>query len=165
MFDTVEYNGKHYQAVYGYISTNIYRAALDKWEVGTRYNKNLFLTDGRDFIHAQAYTNTSAGTRGAGFMGVSADAGSPAAGDTTLTAEITTGGLGRADVTTKTHTDNSNSTTMDHTYTASATHTDVRRVALFNASSAGTMVHSGTFTNATLQSGDKLQVIYTLNLG
>jgi hypothetical protein len=35
----------------------------------------------------------------------------------------------------------------------------------FNASSSGTLVHEATFTSAALADGDKLQIVYTLNLG
>lgn len=130
-----------------------------------QYHPNLLTTDGRDFFHAQVYTNTSAGTRGSGFLAVTTDSGAPAAGDTTLTTEITTNGLARADATTKTHTDNTNSTTIEHEWTASGTHTNVQKCGLFNAGAAGIMTHEGTFTAASLISGDKLKVTYVLNLG
>ena len=48
-------------------------------------NKPNLLTDGgRDWMIAQVYTNTSAGTRGSGFIALTSDTGSPAAGDTAL---------------------------------------------------------------------------------
>lgn len=126
---------------------------------------NLLTFPGRDFIHNQAYTNTAAGTRGSGFIAVSADAGSPANADTTLTGEITTGGLSRADADTKQHVTNTNTTLIEHTFTASAIHTGVRRVMLFNAASGGTGTHSNTFTAANLEVGDTLKVSGTLTLG
>lgn len=130
------------------------------------HNKPNLLTDaGRDFIHNQAYTNTSVGTRGSGYVAVTTDTGSPAAGDTTLASEISTGGLGRADADTKTHTTGTNVTTIEHTFTASATHTAVVKSALFNAASVGTMTHENTFTTVTLQSNDTLKVTWTLTLG
>lgn len=127
--------------------------------------KNLLTNAGRDWMHAQVYTNTSAGTRGAGYLAVTTDSGAPAAGDTTLATEITTGGLGRADAGTKTHTGGTNSTTVAHTFTASAQHTAVQKGALFNASSSGTMAHENTFTSASLEINDTLTVTATLNLG
>lgn len=128
---------------------------------------NVFTNAGRDFAHNQIYTNTSAGTRGAGFIAVSAEATAPVAGDTTLAGEIAAGGLERADATTKTHTNGTNTTTLQHTFTASASHTAVGKCADFNAASAGTMVHAGQFTEgtATLASGDSLQVTITITLG
>lgn len=125
---------------------------------------NLLTDGGRDKAHAQIYTNTSAGDRGAGFIAVTTDATAPADSDTTLTSEITTGGLARADASTKTHTSGTNTTTIAHTFTSSATHTNVQKAALFDASSSGTMYHVNTFTATTLQSGDTLTVTWTLTV-
>jgi hypothetical protein len=150
---------------YGYVTVQVYRHLTGKWEMIDQYHPNLLTTEGRDFFHAQVYTNTSAGTRGSGFLAVTADATAAAAGDTTLTGEITTNGLARADATTKNHTDNANVTLIEHEWTASGTHTNVQKVGMFNASSAGIMTHEGTFTAASLISGDKLKVSYTVNLG
>lgn len=153
------------KGIHGYVTVQVYRHLTGQWELIDRFHPNLLTTDGRDFFHAQVYTNTSAGTRGSGFMAVTTDSAAPAAGDTTLTSEIASGGLARADATTKTHTDNTNSTTIEHEYTASATHNNVQKVGLFNASSSGIMTHEGAFTAASLISGDKLKVTYVLNLG
>lgn len=135
------------------------------YEILCQDKTNLLTNTGRDFIHNQAYTNTSAGTRGSGFVAVSADAGNPAAGDTSLTGEITTGGLARADADTKQHVNGTNTTLIEHTFTASAIHTGVRRVMLFNAASGGTGTHSNTFTAANLEIGDTLKVSGTITLG
>ncbi len=126
---------------------------------------NLLTNGGRDLFHAQCYTNTAAGTRGSGFVALSSDAVAPAVGDTTLASEITTGGLARADVTTKTHTAGTNVTTLQHTFTATATHTAVQKCGMFNAASGGTLTHENTFTSVTLQASDTLQVTWTLTLG
>lgn len=135
------------------------------YEIIEKSKPNLLTNAGRDFIHNQAYTNTSAGTRGSGYVAVTTDAGAPDAADTTLASEITTGGLGRADADTKTHTTGTNVTTIEHTYTASATHTAVVKSGLFNAASSGIMTHENTFTTVTLQSNDTLRVTWTLTLG
>lgn len=126
---------------------------------------NLLTLDGRDFFHAQCYTNTSTGTVGANFIAVTTDAGAPATSDTTLATEITTGGLGRAVATTITHTNDTNATTLAKTFTASATHTAVQKSGLFNASSGGIMTHEATFTPVTLNSPDTVVVTWTLNMG
>jgi len=128
--------------------------------------KNLLTLDGRDLFHAQCYTNTSAGTRGAGFIAVTTDTTGPASSDTVLTTEIASGGLSRADATTKTHTNDTNSSTIEHTYTASATHTAVHKSGMFNAPSGVTLTHIANFaSDATLVSGDTLKCTWTLNLG
>jgi len=126
--------------------------------------RNILTNAGRDKAHAQIYTNTAAGARGAGYIAVTVNTGAPADTDTTLTGEITTGGLARADASTKTHTAGTNTTTISHTFTASATHTDVQKAALFDASSAGTMYHENTFTATTLISSDTLTITWTLTL-
>jgi len=133
------------------------RVAIDK--------PNLLTNGGRDFIHNQAYTNTSAGTRGSGFVAVTTDAAAAAATDTVLATEITTNGLARADADTKTHTTGTNVTTIEHTYTATGTHTAVVKSGLFNAASVGTMTHENVFDTVTLQTNDTLKVTWTLTLG
>jgi len=126
---------------------------------------NLLTNGGRDFFHNQVYTNTAAGTRGSGYIAVSSDTGGASATHTALAGEITTGGLGRADANTKSHTTGTNVSTIEHTFTASATHTAVQLSGLFNAATGGTMTHENTFTSVTLQSGDTLKVTWTLTLG
>ena len=126
---------------------------------------NLLTTDGRDFFHAQVYTNTSAGTRGANFIALTTDSTGAAAGDTTLPGEISTGGLERAVATTITHVDDSNTTTLVKTFTASATHTAVQMSGTFNAASGAILAHEAVFTAVTLVSSDTLQVTWTLTLG
>lgn len=150
---------------HGYMSVYLKRANSDKWTPIVENKHNLLTNGGRDFIHNQAYTNTAAGTQGSRYIAVSTDTGSPAAGDTTLTGEISTNGLGRAAATTNTHSAGTNTTTLGITFTASGAHTAVQKSALFNASSAGTMTHENTFTAVTLATNDQLQVTWTLTLG
>ena len=126
---------------------------------------NLLTTDGRDFFHAQVYTNTSAGTQGANYIALTVDTTGADAADTTLPGEISTGGLERAIATTITHVDDSNTTTLVKTFTASATHTAVQMSGTFNASSVGILAHEAVFTSVTLVSSDTLQVTWTLTLG
>lgn len=98
------------------------------------------------------------------FIGLTTNATAPAAGDTTLTSEITTGGLGRV-AGTYAHTPGATSYTITASWTASATQTNVAKAGLFTASSAGTMAFE-TLLNATatLASGDQLQVTWTVNI-
>lgn len=129
------------------------------------FEKPNLLTDaGRDKAHAQIYTNTSAGARGAGFIALTVNTDAPADGDTDLTGEISTNGLERADASTKTHSAGTNSTTISHVFTASGTHTAVQKAALFDAASTGVVYHVNTFTATTLISSDTLTVTWTLTL-
>lgn len=123
---------------------------------------NLLTTAGRAFIHDQAYRNTSAGTQGSRFIAVTTDSAAPAAGDTTLASEITTGGLARAAATTNTY--STPTTTLAVTFTATAGHTNVQKMALFNASSAGTLTHEATITPVTLAATDTLTITANLTL-
>lgn len=141
---------------------------LPKYEqtIVSYLDKNLLTNGGRDLFHAQDYTNTTAGTRGAGCVAVSTGTTNETATSTVLETEISTNGLQRADATTKTHTAATNSTLIEHTFTASGTHTAVHKSATFNATSSGTMCHVANFaSDATLVSGDTLKVSWTLNLG
>ena len=149
--------------VHGYV-TVIKNVGTDSEEVICKNKHNLLTNSGRDWMHAQVYTNSSAGTVGAYFIGLTVNTGSPAVGDTALTGEITAGGLARAAGAT-THSSGTNSTTIQKTFTASAVHTAVVKASLFNAASSGYMAHINTFTAVTLQASDTLQVTWTVTLG
>src|SRR5688500_18382086 len=131
---------------------------------------NLLTTDGRDFYHNQCIIESAANTtKGANHIAVTEDTTQTInASQTSLTGEITTNGLARTNPsTTITHTDNTNSSTVEHTFTASGSFTDVVRSALFNASSSGIMTHFAAFSSGsgTLISGDTLKVTWTINIG
>lgn len=130
------------------------------------FKHNLLTDAGKDWMHAQVYTNTSAGTRGAGYIASTQSTITPATSDTTLTGEIATNGLTRADAGTKTHTAGSNSTLIEHTFTATGSFTSVLASALFNASSSGTMPHIANFASGsgTLVTNDTLKISWTNNL-
>ncbi len=132
------------------------------WSYLAKDKHNLFVDAGRDFLSAQMFTNTSAGTRGAGYIALTENGTAPAAGDTTLTSEITTNGLGRADATTKTHTAGATTTVIEHTFTASASFSTVQKSGLFNASSSGTLVCENTFTSTALATNDQIKVTWTI---
>lgn len=146
----------------GYLTVKLRRKGSNEWETICKDKHNLGTDAGEDFLHAQLYTNTSAGTRGAGFIALSTNAGGASAAHTSVAGEISTNGLARADAGTKTHTGGTNTTTIEHTFTASGTHTNVQLTGLLNASSSGTLVHENTFTATTLASGDELKVTWTI---
>lgn len=132
------------------------------WSDVCRDKPNLFTDAGQDFCSSQMFTNTSAGTRGAGFIALTENGTAPAVTDTTLTAEITTNGLARADAGTKTHTAGTDTTVIEHTFTASASFSTVQKSGLFNASSAGTMPCENTFTSTALATNDQIKVTWTI---
>lgn len=153
------------------LSSGFCSAVITKHRTGEQrtialFQKNLLTDAGKDWMHAQVYTNTAAGTRGAGYIASTESTITPAVGNTTLTGEITTNGLARADAGTKTHTAASNSTLIEHTFTATGSFTSVLASALFNASSAGTMPHIANFAtgSGTLAANDTLKISWTNNL-
>jgi hypothetical protein len=98
------------------------------------------------------------------WIGLTTNATAPAAGDTTLTGEISSGGLARV-AGTYAHTPGTTSYTISGSWTASATQTAVHKGGLFNAASAGTMAFETVLNaDATLASGDQLQVTWTVNI-
>jgi uncharacterized membrane protein len=123
---------------------------------------NLRTTAGLDW-QADVMGNASQ-PASARWVGLTTNATAPAAGDTTLTSEIASGGLTRV-AGTYAHTPGATSYTITASWTASATHTAVAKAGLFNASSSGTMAFT-TLLNATatLASGDQLQVTWTVNI-
>ena len=150
----------------GFCSAQITYAKTGKTKQIALFQHNLLTDAGKDWMHAQVYTNTTAGTRGAGFIASTESVITPAVANTTLTGEIAVSGLARADAGTKTHTAASNSTLIEHTFTASGSFTSVLASALFNASSSGTMPHIANFASGsgTLVANDTLKISWTNNL-
>lgn len=151
--------------IHGYTSVYLKRAGTDTWETICENKHQLLTNGGRDFIHNQAYRNTSAGTEGSRYIAVTANATAPDAADTTLTGEISTNGLARAAATTNTHSNGTNTSVLGITFTASGAHSNVQKSALFNNAAGGTMTHENTFTPVTLATDDQLQISWTLTLG
>jgi hypothetical protein len=125
-------------------------------------NHNLITTAGKDFISAQL-GSTSPGTNGANYIALTTDATAPAAGDTTLTGEITTGGLARA-IGTYSHTAGTNTYQVQKQFTASASFTAVQKAGLFTAVTVGTMMAENTFSSVNLISGDQITITWTITI-
>ena len=127
---------------------------------------NQLQDDSADDMHIALWENQGAATQlGFTHMAVSDNAaGLPADSATTLLAEITTGGLVRTDADTTTHATGTKTTLIEHTYTATATHTAVQKGALFDANTVGTMGIVYLFTSATLVNTDTLKVSVTVTL-
>ncbi len=149
----------------GYLTVNLRRKGESKWTNICKFVPNIVPNSGRDWVHTQLYINAVAGTRGAGFIALTVDATGTDVTDTTLPGEITTGGLARADASTKTHTNGSNASQIQHTFSATATHTNVQMSGLFNAAAVVDMAHEDIFTPVTLNNGDDLQVTWDLTAG
>jgi hypothetical protein len=128
----------------------------------------LFTNAGRDVVAAQV--SGAGGTAVLKYMALTANATSPAAGDTTLTAEITTGGGGlvRA-VAAYAHTGGTATYTLSKTFTTNGSDTlpvTIAKIGIFDASSSGNMGFETLLSaTATLSaSGDALTVTDTITL-
>jgi hypothetical protein len=95
------------------------------------------------------------------YLALSNDSAAPSATDTALAAEITTNGLARANAT-PAHSGNTSSYTLTYTFTATGTQS-AQKAGLFNASSSGTLCFENAFSPVAMNSGDTLQVVWTLN--
>jgi hypothetical protein len=127
---------------------------------------NVFPSACIDKIHKMAFIDTSAAEVGFNFIALTADTGQTInAAQTTLTGEISTNGLGRVAAGTKTHTNGTNTSLVEHTFTLSGSQSDITRAALFNASSSGTMGPFAAFSNGAtgaMVSGETVKVSITI---
>jgi len=131
------------------------------------HKANLLSTFGRDFFHAQVYTNIAVGTKGGNAIALSDEATDPVIGDTTLVGEITTNGLTRVQASTISHTVGTNITTLEEVFTATAIFSAIHKAALFNQNTiGGTMTHAREFdADVNLQIGDTVTVTWLTTLG
>jgi hypothetical protein len=96
------------------------------------------------------------------WIALTTDTATPAAGDTTLAGEITTGGLDRAQGA-YTHTSGVASYKITKTFTATAIHTDIHKVGLFTASSSGIMPFESVLSsNGDLEEDDTITIEWTV---
>ena len=125
---------------------------------------------GKDFISAQV--GGAGGTATAAYIGLTANATTPALTDTTLAtgggAEIATGGLARG-LGTYAHSAGASTYTITRVFTTTGSDSlpvTVAKVGLFTAASAGTMVFETALSpTATLSaSGDTLTITQTVTL-
>jgi hypothetical protein len=153
--------------IHGFLSALVTKREGTKKQLACMKH-NLLTQDGRDVMHERCYISTSIGAvSGFNYIASTESIITPGPTDTALTGEIAVSGLARAQATTRNHTDNSNSSTIEHTFTASGSFTDVKASATFNAASGVTMGHIANFAtgSGTLISGDTLKITWTLNLG
>lgn len=143
---------------HGYVVVSVVRNGL---EVYHHEDHNLITNAGKDFIAAQI-GSTSPGANGANYIALTNTAITPAAGDTTLSGEITLNGLARAQGA-YSHTGGTNTYTESKTFTATASQS-AQAAGLFTASSAGTMMAENTFTSVSLANGDQLTITWTITL-
>lgn len=141
-------------------------------QVGVDEEVDNILTDaGRRTLHTYIYgtaaqrITASLGAGGLNYIGLSNNGSAPAASDTTLTAELTTDGLGRAQGTVTLPVSSGTITQIQNTFTYSGVGTqEVQKTALFDASSAGNMAHEILFTQRSLATNDTLTLTFSIGL-
>lgn len=122
--------------------------------------KNLVTTNGIDFLHAQMYSIAPA-ANGANYIGVSQDTVAPSAADTTLTGEITTGGLDRQQAGVS-HNTASSISIIQKTFASTSQFLAVQKIGLFSAVSGGTLVREITITPVDVNLNDLLNVTWII---
>jgi hypothetical protein len=145
---------------------SVIQGFMDPWD---RYRTAFLRTDaGKDFQSRVMGDTASTGTgtyAAANWIALTENATAPAAGDTTLATELTTGGLGRAQAA-YAHTGGASTYTLIKTFTSSDGSTrTINKIGVFNASSSGSLV----FTTAVpsppaLVSGDSLTITETVTI-
>ncbi|MCS4538086.1 MAG: hypothetical protein HYY67_04420 [Thaumarchaeota archaeon] len=130
---------------------------------------NLITNQGIDIIAKQLIAGTNASVKanplGTTYIALTTTAITPAAGDTTLSGEITTNGLQRAEGVYN-HANSTSTIIVKKTFTASGSFTAVQAAGLFNsntASSAG-MLAENTFSSVNLISGDQITITWTITI-
>lgn len=131
---------------------------------------NLITDAGRRTVHTFIYGTAaqrvaaSLGADGLTYVALSNDGGSPAAGDTSLTGELSGNGLTRAQGTPTLPTGAGTITTVSKQFTYSGVTQAVQKTALFDAASGGNMAHEILFTQRTLNTSDTITVTFQVTL-
>lgn len=120
-----------------------------------RLEKNLVVTVGKDWI-ASRMAGTSSNVMG--YMAVGTDSTSPAAGNTTLGAEV-------ARVALTSTTPSTNTVTYVATFGAGTGTGALTEAGLFNSNVAGTMLSRTTYSVINKGSGDEMTVTWVITVG
>lgn len=158
---------EEHQVIHGFV-TIVKNLGREDEEVLCKDKHNLLTTAGRDAMHDALYVDVTASQKGFNNIALSTNAGGADASHTAVAGEITSGGLERTLASTKSHIATQNTSTVAHTFTATAIHTAVQLAGLFDVATApvsGKLGHENTFTPASLQIADTLTVTWTLTLG
>lgn len=120
-----------------------------------RLEKNLVVTVGKDWI-ASRMVGTAANTMG--YMAVGTDSTAPAAGNTTLGAEV-------ARVAVTSQTASTNTVTYIATFGAGTGTGALTEAGLFNANTSGTMLSRTTYSVINKGSGDEMTITWVITVG
>lgn len=120
-----------------------------------RLEKNLVVTVGKEWI-ASRMVGTAANTMG--YMAVGTDSTAPAAGNTTLGAEV-------ARVAVTSQTASTNTVTYIATFGAGTGTGALTEAGLFNANTSGTMLSRTTYSVINKGSGDEMTITWVITVG
>jgi hypothetical protein len=134
----------------------------DGKELSREVSRNVKTNVGIDFLHTQGYGTSPAGN-GLNQIALSNDTVTETATSTTLSNEITTNGLARAQGAVA-HTAGTTTTTIMFTFTATGSQS-AQKAALFTAPSGGTINHILGFSQRSLLTGDQLAITFSITLG
>ena len=131
------------------------------------FEHNVFPAGCIDKIHKMAFVDIAAAEVGFNWIGFTADTTQTInSAQTSLTGEIAANGLTRAQATTRTHTNGSNTSLIEHIFTLTGTQADITRAALFNAGpTGGTMGPFAAFGNGAtgqMVAGETLKASITI---
>ncbi len=129
-------------------------------------NYNLVVNVGLNWLaDIMGNTSTPSVNKQCNYIALTGTAITPAAGDTTLSGEISTAGLARGASPRETyaHTSNATTFTISKTFTATGT-ISAQAGAVFTDPSGGTMCYEDTFTLATLATSDTLAITWTITI-
>ena len=139
----------------GVVHVQKFDAQTGQW-LPTIVVPNLVTNTGRDQI-SSAIAQASAGN--ANYVAVSTSGTTHSAGSTTLTSEITGGGLARAQAT-YSHTIGADTYSLAYTWTATTGFTNVQQGGTFDAATAGRMSFVSTFVSVSLNNADQLALTW-----
>ena len=132
--------------------------------ISEAHTHNLKTLAGAAFLAGQmSGTGTATNVK---YISVSNDATAPAITDTVMAGELTTNGFSRAAAN---YTFGGSCSaypctyTLDFTWTASAGVSNIQKAGAFTASSGGTMFLETAFTPQTLNNGDQLKLVWSIN--
>jgi hypothetical protein len=124
---------------------------------------NLLVDAGANAIRDALNTGAVGSFKWIALCNASVSCATPAITDTTLDNEYTTAGLNRSDGAYNAM--NNGNWSIANTFTATQDNVLTNKTALFNASSADTMLAENEFTLVTLQTNDQLTINWTIWVG
>ncbi len=154
------------------VTKTVYRLNPEsgQYEIAEQDTTHNLMTNAGKMMIKNFLRGSSAQTNNISAIAVS-NSTAPAAGDTTLAGMNLLGDCGLANITAVNNQINATAWDLSWQWTSSCNNQIVNTTAIFNATAAGNVTATSvafaaaTLTSSTLQSTDKIQVNYTINIG